>query len=201
LSRTSRRPLNEISRPDREGLSQAPKHCNAHRCLRALDLTHVAGAETNPIREVLLSPPARVPKTSNIRRNCLLQIGHGASGRCRHDRSRNDASYSSSDLLRHLNQTEGIRTGSGAVRGANGCIGATLTSRWCAQKNEGIGKRKGHSCGGRRRGGEANLSTDHPTFASSEGNVLWRRFWINVRLGRVLRSSPRRRISFLGASY
>ena len=52
--------LNEISRPDREAISQAPKHRDAHRRLRALDLTHVAGAEANPIREVLLSPPPRV---------------------------------------------------------------------------------------------------------------------------------------------
>jgi hypothetical protein len=57
-----------------------PSTVNTHRRLRTLDLTYVAGAEADAIGKVFLCPPLRVPKPSNVRRHCLLQIGHGAWG-------------------------------------------------------------------------------------------------------------------------
>jgi hypothetical protein len=89
----------QLGRIHFQSVGQASKHGHAHRRLRTFDLTYVAGAEANTIGEVFLCPPSRGPEPSNARRDRLLQIGHSASGRCRHDPSRNDASYSSKDSL------------------------------------------------------------------------------------------------------
>jgi hypothetical protein len=71
---------------------QASKHGDAHGRLRTFYLAHIPGTETYAIGKIFLSPSARIPKSSHVRRNCLLQIGHSASGRDQHDRSRNDTS-------------------------------------------------------------------------------------------------------------
>jgi hypothetical protein len=80
---------------DFKRIRDSPEHRDCHRRLRSLNLTDIPCAQPNPIGQVLLRPTLAVAEPTNVRRNRLLQIGHDASGRYRHDPSRNDASYSS----------------------------------------------------------------------------------------------------------
>jgi hypothetical protein len=84
---------------DLKRIRDPPEYGDCHGRLRPLDLADVASAQPNPIGQVFLRPPPVRTKPTDIDRHDVPQIGHGASGRCRHDRSRNDASYSLDGLL------------------------------------------------------------------------------------------------------
>jgi hypothetical protein len=77
---------------DLKCIRDPPEHGDRHRRLRSLNLTNIACAQPNPIGQVLLRPSTVMTEPTDIDRYDLLEVGHGASGRYRHDPSRNDAS-------------------------------------------------------------------------------------------------------------
>jgi hypothetical protein len=80
---------------DLKRIRDPPEHGDCHRRLRSLNLADITRAQPNLVGQVLLRPSPVVSKPTDIDRDDLLEVGHSARGRYRHDRSRNDTSYSS----------------------------------------------------------------------------------------------------------
>jgi hypothetical protein len=77
---------------DLKRIRDPPEHGDCHGRLRSLNLADITRAQPNPIGQVLLRPSPVMTKPTDIDSHDLLEVGHGASGRYRHDPSRNDAS-------------------------------------------------------------------------------------------------------------
>ena len=64
---------------NRKRTCKSAQHSHAHRCLPALDLPHVANAQSHPTGEFFLRPAANLTQPSQIDRHQVLEIAHGES--------------------------------------------------------------------------------------------------------------------------